>query len=74
MKWNFLLLDFTLVLCQKWHLLIDCGLEYIHTFSGFQSGYSNEDFSIHLNLISYSKNGDSMFIWSGGTDELSCMV
>jgi len=25
------------------------------------SGYSNEDFSIHLNLISYSKNGDGMF-------------
>jgi len=46
--------------------MIDYGLEYIHTFS--------EDFSIHLNLIIYSKNGDGMFLRSVVTDEMSCMV
>jgi hypothetical protein len=38
------------------------------------SVYSNEDFSIHLNLISYSKNGGGTFLWCVGTDELSYTV
>jgi hypothetical protein len=45
-----------------------------HRMKSSGSGYSNEDFSIHLNLISFSKNGDGMFLWSVGTDELSHMV